>query len=198
MGRLKRSKPDRIILTRASMRTAIIVLLIGASPSLADPCVSGLQPGQKPGPYSFLVATGPQRGQQTCYVCETADKPAIVIFARKLSDPLGKLMVKCDAFMESQPKDSVRSWATVLGEKTANLDELARWSKGAGVKNMPIGVFDDPIGPPAFKLNEDAEITVLLWVNRKVVANFAYRASELNDEAIKKIAETMPKLVQKK
>jgi hypothetical protein len=178
------------------MRIALFVLLIIVSPSVADPCVSGLQPGQKPGPYSFLVATGPQRGQQTCYVCETADKPAIVIFARKLTDPLGRLMSKCDAFMETRPKDTVRSWATVLGEKTASLDELAKWSKGAGVKNVPIGAFDDPVGPPAFKLNNDAEITVLIWVNRKVVANFAYRAGELDDEAVKKIVEAMPKLVE--
>ena len=180
------------------MRATSILLLFSIAPAFAEPCVSGLQPGQKPGPYSFLVATGPQRGQQTCYVCETADKPAIVIFSRKLSDPLGRLLVKCDDLMQGQPKDSVRCWMTLLGEKSASLDDLAKWSKSAGIKNVPVGVFDDPLGPPAYKLHRDAEVTVILFANRKVVANFAFRAEEMNDDAVKKIVESMPRLIEKK
>ncbi len=158
----------------------------------------GLQPGQKPGPYSFLVATGPQRGQSTCYVCETADKPAVVVFARKLSEPLGQLLVKCDEWQLAQPKDSVKSWMTVLGEKTVSLDQLAKWSKEAGIKTTPVGVFDDPIGPPTYKLAEDAEITVVIWSNRKVVANYAFRKDELNADAIKKLTLAIDALETKK
>ncbi|MCE9533374.1 MAG: hypothetical protein K8T89_19955, partial [Planctomycetes bacterium] len=152
----------------------------------------------KPGPYSFLVATGAQRGQQTCYVCETAEKPAVVIFARKLTEPLGKLLVKGDDWLLAQPKDASRCWMTVLGEKTVTLDDLAKWAKQAGIKSVPVGVYDDPIGPPTYKLNDEAEVTVLLYVQRKVVANFAFRADELNDAAIKKIADAMGKLEAKK
>ena len=180
------------------MRHAFFVLVLCASPAFADPCVSGLQQGQRPGPYSFLVATGPERGQQTCYVCATADKPAIAIFARKLSDPLSKLIVKCDDFVLGQPKDSTKAWTTILGEKTASLDDLTKWAKQAGIKSTPVGVFDDPIGPPSYKLHNDAEVTVLLWVNRKVVASFAFRAGELDEDAIKKIVTAIPKLVEKK
>lgn len=180
-----------------SLRSLCLSLCL-AAPALADPCESGLKPGQRPGPYSFNVATGPQRGQQTCYVCETGDKPAVVVFARKPSDAVGKLLNRCDDFLLAQPKDSVRSWMTVLGEKTVSLDDLAKWSKNAGLKAVPVGVFDDPLGPPTYKLHADAEVTVLLWKDRKVVANFAFRAGELNDEAIKKVAEMFPKLVGKK
>lgn len=175
-----------------------LVVLCFAGTVAADPCESGLKPGQRPGPYSFNVATGPQRGQQFCYVCETADKPAVVVFARKPTDALGKLLNRCDDFLLSQPKDSVRAWMTVLGEKTISLDDLAKWGKNAGLKAVPVGVFDDPVGPPTYKLHADAEVTVLLWKDRKVVANFAFRAGELNDEAIKRIAETFPKLIEKK
>ncbi len=180
------------------MKSMLLALLISAPAFANDPCVSGLQSGQKPGPYSFLVATGANRGQQTCYVCDTAGKPAVVVFARKLSDPLGKLLAASDQWLEKQPKDAAVSWMTVLGEKTVSLDALAKWSKEAGVKNVPVGVYDDPIGPPTYKLGEDAEVTVLLYVNRKVVANFAYRAGELNDEAIRKIEATLPRLTESK
>ena len=190
------------------VRTRVIALFVVALPfspspllpfsSGADPCVSGIPPGQRPGPYSFLVATGPQRGQQTCYICDTADRPAVIVFSRKVSEPLGKLLVKCDDWLLAQPKDAARAWLSVLGEKTVSLDDLAKWSKQSGIKTVPVGVFDDPIGPPTYKLHNEAEVTVLLYVKKKVVANFAFRAGELNDEAIAKIVGELPKLVEKK
>lgn len=180
------------------MRWAICCLLLTATQVAADPCVSGLQTGQRPGPYSFLVATGPQRGQQTCYVCETAEKPAMIVFARKLSDPLGKLLIKGDAWLAGLPKDAGACWMTMLGEKTVTLDNLSKWAKEAGIKSVPVGVYDDPIGPPSFKLSDEAEVTILVYINRKIVGNFAYRAGELNDDAIKSIAEALLKLNDKK
>lgn len=186
------------------MHRRIIVLLtlfpFSLSPlsNATEPCVSGVPVGQRPGPYSFLVAVGPQRGQQTCYVCETADKPAVIVFCRKVSEPVGKLLVKCDDWLLTQPKDTARAWMTVLGEKTISLDDLAKWTKQAGVKSVPTGVFDDSIGPPTYKLHNDAEVTVLLYVKQKVIANFAFRNGELNDEAIKKIVAELPNLTEKK
>jgi hypothetical protein len=162
-----------------------------------SPCVSGTPVGQRPGPYSFLVATGPQRGQSFCYICDTAERPAAVVFTRRLSEPLGKLLLKFDE-SAAQPKDALRSWLTVLGEKTIGLDDLAKWSKEWGLKSVPVGVFDDPDGPPSYQLSADAEVTVLLFVNKKVVANFAFRAGEMNDAAIAKVVEALPKLMEKK
>src|SRR3954463_11119543 len=124
------------------MRTHALLglLIVGATVSAADPCVSGPQVGQRPGPYSFLVATGPQRGQPTCYVCETAEKPGVIVFARSLSAPLGKLMSACDDEVTSRPKESMNGWMTVLGEKTVGLDELGKWAKQTGLKATPTGI----------------------------------------------------------
>ncbi|MBX9582864.1 MAG: hypothetical protein K2X87_21360 [Gemmataceae bacterium] len=159
----------------------------------ADPCVSGVPVGKRPGPYSFLVATGPQRGQQTCYVCEQHDggKPGVVVFARSLSDPLGKLMTKLDG---AGKKDSgYKAWLTVLTD-TADLDGLAKWSQGQGLKGVPVGAFEDPAGPPAYQLHPDADVTVMLFVKEKVVANFAFRAGELDDKAVDAVLKAVPKL----
>jgi hypothetical protein len=163
-----------------------------------DPCVSGLEVGKRPGPYSFLVATGPQKGQLTCYICETAEKPGIVVFARSLSDPLARLAAICDEHLVSRPKDSTFTWLTMLGEKSVAPEALSKWAKQAGLKAMPVGIFDDPIGPPSYKLAEEADLTVLLFIDRKVVANFAFRKDELDDKAISTIADEVKKLGVKK
>lgn len=177
----------------------LFVLFLALTPASAkDPCVSGPQAGQRPGPYSFLVASGPQRGQPTCYVCETAEKPGVIVFARSLSDPLARLLAACDDAAAARPKDELHAWMTVLGEKTVGLDELGKWAKQAGLKTLPVGVFDDPVGPPSYKLAADADVTVLLFVDRKVVVNHAFRAGELDAAAVKKITEEVAKLGMKK
>ena len=163
-----------------------------------DPVVSGPAVGQRPGPYSFLIATGPERGQPTCYVCETAEKPGVIVFARSLSDPLAKVLTACDGAIASRPKDTMRAWMTVLGEKTVSLDDLGRWATQAGLKAVPVGVFDDPVGPPSYKLADDADVTVLVFENRKVLANFAFRAGELDAAAANKVAAELARLGGKK
>jgi hypothetical protein len=184
----------------AIIRVAVLGLFFTPSPPICraadSPCVSGTPVGQRPGPYSFLVATGPQRGQSFCYICDTGERPAAVVFARRLSEPLGKLLLKFDE--SAAQKDALRSWMTVLGEKTVGLDDLAKWSKEIGLKSVLVGVFDDPDGPPSYQLGADAEVTVLLFVNKKVVANFAFRAGEMNDAAVANVVEALPKLMDQK
>src|SRR3954466_14814245 len=178
---------------------AIVGLLVfGTAIWAADPCVSGPQVGQRPGPYSFLVATGPERGQPTCYVCETAEKPGVIVFARSVSDPLARLLAVCDQAVADRPKDAMRAWMTVLGEKTIGIDDLSRWATKAGLKTIPVGVFDDPVGPPSYKLADDADLTVVVFERRKVVATFAFRAAEVDDEALKRLTEQLARLGGKK
>jgi hypothetical protein len=161
--------------------------------------VSGVPVGKRPGPYSFLVATGPQRGQPTCYICEQHEggKPAAVVFARSLSDPLGKLLAKLDAAGADKKAAGYKVWMTQLAA-TADLDELGKWAQAQGLKGVPVGAFEDADGPPAYKLHKDADVTVMLFVKEKVVANFALRAGELDDQAIDTVMRAVPKLFEAK
>ena len=165
----------------------------------AEPPESGTPVGKRPGPYSFLVATGPQRGQQTCYICEQheGNKPAAVVFARTTSDSLGKLMAKLDAVAIANKDSGCKAWMTLLAPK-ADLDALAKWAQKQGIKSAPVGVFEDADGPPSYKLNKDADVTVILFTKQKVVANFAFRAGELDDKAIENVLKSAPPLFEKK
>lgn len=160
------------------------------------PCVSGLQPGQRPGPYSFVVATGPQRGQSTCYVCETADRPAVIIFARELSEPLGKLVAELDKALGEHKSAGLRGWVTFLSDDQPALDrKVVAWGQRHAIRSVPLGVFEDIGGPPAYRLSRDADVTVLLAVKQKVVANFAFRAGELTDAKAEDVLKALPRIV---
>lgn len=161
----------------------------------ADPCTSGVPVGKRPGPYSFLVASGPQRGQLTCYICEQEDKPTAVVFARSLSKPLGQLLQRLDQETAARSATGFKAWMTLLTD-SADLDQLVKWSQSQGLKAVPIGAFEDADGPPAYTLSNDADITVLLFVKRKVLANFAFRPGELTEAKLTEVSQALPRLFE--
>ena len=179
------------------LRAFIVSLLTVSFAAAADPCVSGVPVGKRPGPYSFLIATGPERGKQTCYICEQEQKPTAVVFVRTLSPEVGKLLAKLDAEVAARKGTGFKAWMTQLAEK-AELDKLAKWSKEQGIGAVPVGTFEDADGPPAYLLSADADVTVLLFVKEKVVANFAFRAGELTPAATAAVLKAVPKLFQGK
>ena len=164
-----------------------------------DPCVSGVPVGKRPGPYSFLVATGKERGQQTCYICEQheGNKPAAVVFARSTTDQLGRLLGKLESAGASRKESGYKVWMTQLADK-ADLDALANWAQKQGLKTVPVGAYEDADGPPSYKLHKDADVTVLLFTKQKVIANFAFRAGELTDKRINEVVKVVPRLFEKK
>jgi hypothetical protein len=173
---------------------AVLVFLVGVA---AEPCVSGPKPGKRPGPYSALVSVGPQRGQQHCFICETADRPAVIVFARQLSDPLGKLARGLDKALVDHKDAELRTWVTFLSDDQTALDpQVVAWSKKHALRNVPLGVFEDVVGPPSYLLARDADVTVLLSVKQKVVRNFPFRAGELNDERIADILKAVPEIAK--
>jgi hypothetical protein len=179
------------------MRTTLAaLLLLPALASAADnPCVSGPRVGQRPGPYSFVLCTGEQRGKSHCYICDTADKPAVIVFARTISEPLGKLAAGLDKALVEYRKNDLRVWVTLLHDEQSKLDpDVLKWARKHALKNTPVGVFEDTDGPPSYKLHKDADITVLLCVKQKVVANFAFRSGEMKAEQIKTILDTIPRV----
>ena len=176
----------------------LVMLFALAEWSFADPCKSGLAPNQRPGPYSSLVCVGKERGQQHCYICEANDRPIVVVFARSLGEPLGKLVKQLDHAVKEHKTAELRSWVTFLADDQTSMDpKVVAWAQKYAISNVPCAVFEDTVGPPTYLLAREADVTVLLSVKKKVVANFAFRSGELNDAAISEIVKTVPKIVKK-
>ncbi|MGE3808989.1 MAG: TolB family protein, partial [Gemmataceae bacterium] len=181
------------------MRFAIVLLTMasaGVSIRAEDPCVSGLKPGQRPGPYSSIVSTGPERGQPFCYICETEDKPAVVVFARSLNAPLGKFVQQLDKEVVARKSDNLCAWVTFLNDDQTRFDpKVVGFAKDYNIGHVPLGVFEDPVGPPTYRLNKDADLTILLFVKQKVVANFAFRAGEFDEKKAGEVLKALPQIL---
>ena len=62
---------------------------------------------------------------------------------------------------------------------------------------VPLTIFEDEVGPPAYRVARDADVTVLLSTKQKVAATFAFRAGELNDAGVERVLAALPKIVSK-
>jgi hypothetical protein len=176
-----------------------LALLVGGSLALADKPRGGLEPGERTGPYSATVSTGPNRGQSHCFICETDKRPAVIVFARKPTDPLGKLAQGIDRALTEHKKAQLRAWITFLSDDQPGLDpQVVKWGRKFGLGTLPLAVFEDAQGPPAYRLSKDAEVTVLLCVKQKVVRNFTFREGELTDARVTEILKSIPGVVAMK
>jgi len=178
-----------------TMFVAMLVTIARAD----DSCVSGPSVGQRPGPYTFVVSTGKERGQLTCFICDTADNPAVLVMARTPSRELGELVSALDRAIADPKNTPLRGWVTFLGNDQPKLDpKVVEWGKTHAIAAMPLGVFEDEDGPPSYRLASDADATVLLFVKQKVVANFAFRSGELTEKARAEVLKALPGVVGKK
>jgi hypothetical protein len=84
--------------------------------------------------------------------------------------------------------------STFLAADQLTLDpKVVEWGKKYAVRNL-LTEFEDVDGPPSYRLNRDADVTVILFVKEKVIANFVVRDGELTKEKVADVLKALPAL----
>jgi hypothetical protein len=184
---------------RARLMIALLVgaaLLAGISRG-AEPCKSGLQPGDKITTiFEPLNVTGEHAGEPYCLICENGLAPVAMLFARELNEPLLKLIGKLDAATEKNRQQQMGSFVVFLSDKAGLPEELAAAAKNAKLKHTVLSI-EKPAGPEGFNVSPDAALTVVLYREHDVKANHAFRPGELTDQAAEKVLADLPKILGK-
>jgi hypothetical protein len=121
------------------------------------------------------------------------------VFARTPSDEAGELAAALDRAVGDPKYAPLRGWVTFLNPEQPKFDAaVVDWGKKHAIKSLPLGVFEDADGPPSYRLTKDADVTVILFVKQKVVANFAFRTGELTTKAREEVLKAVPKVLDKR
>jgi hypothetical protein len=118
----------------------------------------------------------------------------VCVFARKTSEPLASLVKKIDEKIGENA--SLKSFVVMMtkeGEKTG--EALKKLAADASVKNVPLTMIGEKDGPPDYEISSDADVTVLMWKQHKVVVNHAYKG-ELTDKDIETVVSSIPKVLE--
>ena len=115
------------------------------------------------------------------------------MFAKNVDGALTSLVKRIDA--ELQKDESLRGYVVVLTEdEDATNEKLETLWKDEKLKKLPLTTFGTKAGPPRYKINKNADVSVHLWVKRKVKDSFAFKSSDLNDDKIKEVVAAIRKL----
>ena len=163
----------------------------------APPVSSGPTVGEKPAPYSFVVSTGVRRGQLHCFICEAAEKPFIIFFARQPNDTTGELASRCDTIIREARTRDARGWVTFLQPDQSSFDNRALlFGRKHKLGTMATGVFEDIVGPPDYKIAAEADLTIVMARGEKVIRTMAFTANGLDKAGADSVANTWRDLLK--
>ena len=180
-----------------------LALAVGTSPVRAVELKSGIQPGEAIGAFDVVkcagaVDDGVDVGDKLCYRCKYGNRPMVMVFSRKADAKLVALAKQLDAQVAKNSSKKLAAFVNLLGEDEEALEtEAKELGEKNELANVPFVVpveFSD--GPGDYGINPDAEVTVILAVGGKVVANHALEAGKLNDKAVKAILADVAKILK--
>ena len=160
----------------------------------ADELKSGPQVGDKlPGAFHPLNLTGPKAGKKNCLVCRNGPNPVAMIFAREIDPTLSALIKKIDRATANNQKCEMGSFVVFCTPDEELEKQITDFAKKESIEHCILAT-DNSAGPRGYKIAKDAHITVVLYVNREIKVNFAFKKDELKAADIDKILNDLPKI----
>jgi hypothetical protein len=169
----------------------------------ADALVSGPQAGSKlpdvfqPLPLNVTNADLPSyAGTKGDYTEQFGANPVVLVFGRKITEPLTNLVKKLDAEVGKNKATRLKAVVVMLSDDDGLEQTLSELSKRQGIRRVSLATMSDE--PKHYKLSQEADVTVILYKRRKVEANHAFRKGELNEKSIETILADVSKVVSRK
>jgi len=175
---------------------APLVVVWGSLAGAAD-LKSGPQPGDKvPGPFEPFNVNGDDAGRKQCLYCKHGDSPVAAVFARTADDAnLQRLLAVLDIAADKNQKVEMGAFAVYLSDDAKLADALKQQCDKAKYKQIVLAI-DSPEGPPRYRIEKDADVTVILYRDRKVAANFAFAKGKLTSKDVDRILADVQTIVK--
>lgn len=157
---------------------------------------SGPQVGEDlAGPFHPLNLTGSKAGEKACLYCSNGANPVAMVFAREATPELAKLLKKIDGCVEKNADCKMGSFVVFCSDEDGLEAKAKKLAKDNDLKNVVLSI-DNPAGPKGYKVNKDADITIVLYKDRNVKANYTFKKGEFKDKDIETILEATSKITK--
>ncbi|MCI0642813.1 MAG: hypothetical protein L0Y72_17845 [Gemmataceae bacterium] len=135
------------------------------------------------------LESGPQLG--TIILGDACQRPTLLVIARGLSEPLASLVKRIDDKLTENKARDLRCLAMLLSDDEQLPEKLKALRQRQAIKHVALE-FDNPDGwQRVYGVAKEAEVTIVLYVKRKVLANHAYRKGELDENAIECVLQSI-------
>ena len=179
-----------------------LAAVLAAVASAAEPLVSGPQVDDKVAtPFAPLNINGESAGEMNCLVCQNQDNPVVMIFAREVTPELTALIKKVDQVTAKHKDAQMGSFVVFCQDQEGLRDQLKSMARDQELKNLVLSIWMQPKEAEApnpihkYRVNKDADVTVVLYTDHKVKANYAFRKGELTDKDVAAIVAAVPEKI---
>ena len=118
-----------------------------------------------------------------------------MIFAREVSAPLTSLVKKID---EATAKNNMGSFVVFLSDDDKKLEEkLKDLAKKEKIEKTVLTI-ETPAGPSGYDIAKDADVTVVLYTNKNVKVNHAFKKGQFKDADVEKVVAELAKILPEK
>lgn len=176
--------------------SAVVASLLVAAAGAADPIKAGPQKGEKlPGPFHPLNINGENAGEKACLYCRYGMSPVVMVFARSATPEVITLAKKLEAEVKKHQDAELNACVVFCSDDGGLKSQLEAIVSKEGLKDVTLAI-DNPAGPKGYNIAKEADVVVLLYKDRKVIANHAYRKGEICNDCVEKIIAEIPSLVK--
>jgi hypothetical protein len=117
-----------------------------------------------------------------------------MIFAREISDNLTSLVKKIDEATAKNSSCRMGSFVVFCNDDESMEQKLKDLVKKEKIKKTVLTI-DSPRGPSGYNIAKDADVTVVLYVNRTVKANYAFKKGQMKDKDVTSIVKDLSKIL---
>jgi hypothetical protein len=90
------------------------------------------------------------------------------------------------------------SFVVFLNEDKSLQEQLKGVARDQDLKRLVLSTWDDATGPKKYRVNKNADVTVVLYTGMVVKANHAYAKGELSDKDVDGIVGEVSKILPQK
>jgi hypothetical protein len=120
-----------------------------------------------------------------------------MIFAREIDDSLTSLVKKLDKATAANKSCRMGSFVVFLSNEEGLEQKLKDLIKKEDLKNTILTI-DNVSGPRGYGIAKEADVTVVLYTDRTVKVNHAYKKGEFKEKDVEQVIKELPKILPEK
>lgn len=177
---------------------AVCVLAVaGALVAEEKKLESGLPVGESVPAFNVRDITGPNEGKTLCYRCKYGARPVVTVFTRTINDEVKALIKNIDAQVGKNEDKKMASFVVLITDTPdASEKQLKEVAEKEKIKNVPLTIIDGKSGPPEYNISADAEVTVMMWVESKVMVNESYAPGKFDKKSVEALTGATKKILE--
>ena len=105
------------------------------------------------------------------------------------------LVKKVDEATVKNKKKEMGSFVIFLNKSEEMEKSVKEFGEKNGFKETVLAL-DNPTGPKGYGIAKEANVTVLLYVDHKVKANFAFEKGKMTAADVEKLMKELPKILE--